>query len=153
MNFLRRFLKFLVFFGISYILIFVLFVYMSPANNDVPLKEIIAMRFGLKSVVIIFVFSIIYPLLGFAKIRLYINGNWSANEEWIVPIIEECGYVKEQEDDKEIMYRKKNKFMRAINLGEDHLILDKTDNPLEFYGMRKEVKRLKQRLDIAKELR
>jgi hypothetical protein len=126
---------------------------LSPSSKDIPLDEFIAMRFGLKSVLIIFGFSIIYPLMGFAKIKFYVNGDWEANKEWIIPIVEECGYVKEEENDKEITYRKKNKFMRAINLGEDHLILDKTDNPLEFYGMRKEVKRLKQRLDLAKELR
>lgn len=148
----QRFIKFLALFAVFYFLFFIVALYfLSDAYLQTGFNHFFIQHFQIKQLLIIVLFSAIYPFVGFTKVKFYMNGDWDSNKDWILAVIANCGF--EQIPNTVNSFRKKNVFVRAINLGEDILNINTSDNPIIISGMRKELKKLKQQLDFEKRLK
>jgi len=154
MIFLNRFFKFLMLFVVAYFLLFVVGMYFfADSDLGISFLDYLKNRLQTPQLLIILGFALIYPFLGFGKIKFYINGSWEDNKEWIDSVITNCGFEEISFQNSTIIYQKKNRFIRAVNLGEDVLKVQIDDSPIIISGMRKELKKLKQQLDFAKKMK
>ena len=87
-------------------------------------------------------FALIFPLIGFAKKKVYINNTFEEERIHLEKILDTMGFVKEMEAGNLLTYRYKSKFKKLLLLYEDTISIDHSDNPLLIAGPQKELRRL-----------
>jgi hypothetical protein len=97
---------------------------------------------------VVFVYSLVYPLLVFGKKERYINGKFGDNRDGFIKAFAEQDYIPTKEKDTIIEFRKKSGFSRMMSLGQDKIEVDFSGNPVIIDGLRKELRRLDTSLDM-----
>jgi len=146
-KYLIRVVKYAIYLAIIF---FLLIAIMSVTSNQ-GLKYENLFRAGTGGQMLIFfaVFSFIYPLFGFVKKKVYLNHNFTEDKEKIKEVIINSRYVLVAEDATTITFRHSSKFIRAMRMYEDAIILDFSDNPIILDGQRKDVYRLSRSIEYA----
>ncbi len=146
MNYLRRLVKFLLY----VVAIMAIFIYVLPAISG---KEPTTLAERLKDSqlqpiwLFFVVYTLVYPLIGFTKIQRHLNGTYLHNREVFDKTFEMLNFVKAKETEDRVVYRRKSKFARFMQLYEDEIVVSHRDNPVIISGMRKTVKRIDRIVD------
>jgi hypothetical protein len=94
-------------------------------------------------------FSLIYPIFGYIKKKVYINNTFEQDREKIVNVFLNANFVLVSNEPGKIVFRHKSSFIRLMRMYEDAIILDYTDNPITIEGQRKDIYRLSRTIEYA----
>ena len=97
-----------------------------------------------KALLIIVLWSLVYPKLGF--IRQPLKMDFNAGKEQIQKVFSDNGFVLVEQKDNEMIFRMSSPLRRTLALWEDRIVVSATDGGIEMEGMRKEVARIEFRL-------
>ncbi len=86
--------------------------------------------------------ALFYPMFAYTKKKVYLNHEFEKDRKSIEDIFAGAKYQLVKEEPGKLYFRPKSKLYRAMRLYEDTIVLDYTDNPIVFEGMRKDVYRL-----------
>lgn len=146
MNYLRRMVKFLLY----VVVIVAIIIYVIPAVSG---KEPTDLAGRLKDPqlrlfwIFFLVYTLVFPLIGFTRIQRHLNGTYLQNRDVFEKAFDMLGYVKEEDSQDQIVYRRKSKFARFMQMYEDGIVVLPGENPVVISGMRKTVKRIDRVLD------
>jgi hypothetical protein len=101
----------------------------------------------LQMVILVAAVAVIYPFIGFAKVKIYLNKPVNEDKNEIIELFALRKYVLVSDENKILTFRPKNKFNRLTRMYEDLLELDYSDTVLKFEGLRKDVYRYKRMLE------
>jgi hypothetical protein len=101
----------------------------------------------LEMLVLIIVFAALYPFIGFAKIKIYLNKPIDEDKSEIIKLFNQRKYMLVGDENKILTFRLQNKFNRFTRMYEDSLELDYADTILTFKGLRRDVYRYKLMLE------
>lgn len=147
-QYIRRLFKFLVYALIFIVLILIIIPVITKERSvSETFRDLIAQKEFIIIMLLFAVYSLLYPVIGFTKMKRYINGSYEENRVFFEGAFDALGYIKIKESGQEIVYRKQSKLARASQLWEDKIVLDTTDNPVIISGMRKAVVRINRRLE------
>jgi hypothetical protein len=147
-DYLRRFIKVLLYFGIFFALVFGLFPMFADGRTftesvtDLLQNQKSLMVFGL-----IFIYCLLYPLITFVNIKRHLNGSFEENRQVFEKVFDVLQYVKTSETPDMIIYRRKSKFARFTQWYEDEIIIRPAENPVIISGMRKMAVRIDRMID------
>lgn len=141
-QYIRRVAKYLLYFYLFLGLLTIVFELMKPE----PFKD-----FQMSIVWMYLIFgggiSLIFPLIGFAKKKVYINKSFEEERIHLEKIMEAMGFVKVSDEGNLLSYRYKSGMKKLLLLYEDTVTIDHTDNPLIIAGPQKELRRLGRMFD------
>jgi len=84
----------------------------------------------------------VYPALGFAKRKLYLNGDIRKYRDIIVTSMENAGYTLYEDTSDHFVFRHKKGFVRLTRMYEDKITFSVLENPVLVEGFRKDVERV-----------
>ena len=127
MKYLVRSLKYLAYFVLIFfvcVLIVVLISHPQGSSFASLFKE-----GSLLPICLIFLFfAAIYPLLGYKKARLVMDGEWKDYRDTIVETMQSAGYELKSEDERELKFRSKSATMRIRRMWEDGITFTRQEN-------------------------
>lgn len=143
MKYVIRSLKYLVYFLVLFFII-VGAIFLLTSQKQPGLQFVDMFKEGaLPQLAVLFaVAAAIYPALGFAKRKLYLNGEFSKYRDLCVTVMENSGYVLENENSEQITFRQKKQAFRVSRMWEDRITYNITDNPVIVEGYRKDITRV-----------
>ena len=146
-KYLIRVVKYAVYLAIIF---FLLIAIMSVTSNQgLHYENFFRPGTGSQLLIFFIVISFVYPLFGYVKKKVYLNHNFTEDKEKIKEVIINSRYVLVAEDATTITFRHSSKFIRAMRMYEDAIILDFSDNPITLDGHRKDVYRLSRSIEYA----
>lgn len=83
----------------------------------------------------------VYPKLGFANRRLYIEPSKDIMAEAVI-FMQDRGYILESQTDDTMTFRIKGQFSRLVKMCEDRITITRTSDGYYMEGLRKDVLRL-----------
>jgi hypothetical protein len=92
-------------------------------------------------------YSLIYPLIGFTKIRHHLNGSFEQNRDVFEKAFETLNFIKTIDSPDKIVYRRKSKLARFLQWYEDDVVIIPNENPVILSGLRKSVTRIDRIID------
>ena len=99
--------------------------------------------------IVFIAFSLVYPLIGFSSQKVYINNAFEQDRAKIEEIFTNSRYVVAERAEKTITFRHSSSFSRFLNMYEDAIVLDFSENPLVLIGARKNVTRFARMITYA----
>ena len=99
--------------------------------------------------IIVGLFAFVYPLVGFPSMKVYINNPFEQDREKIERLFTESKYIVSMRDEKSITFRHSSPVSRFLNMYEDTVVLDFSENPLLLTGARKNVVRFSRMITYA----
>ncbi|MFO7369621.1 MAG: hypothetical protein R6X09_05050 [Bacteroidales bacterium] len=146
MNYLRRLVKFLL-----YVIVLVaIIIYVIPViTGKEPTSFTGIFKDSQHKLIWIFfiAYTFIYPLIGFTKVQRHLNGTYNQNRDVFVKAFEMLDFTVSRETEDIVVYRRKSKLARFMQMYEDEIEVKTGDNPVIISGMRKTVKRIDRMLD------
>ena len=85
--------------------------------------------------------------MSYAKLFPRINGNLSGNRIQITGLMEEFGYVVENDSLGKMTFRLKSKSARFSRKYEDRVTIEQTENGVSVEGLRKDIVRIVSRME------
>ena len=147
MRYLIRSLKTFLYFLAIFIIIVAVVVVSCMEEFDIDSL----LRDGYKSLVQIFIvlalIAAVYPKVSYAKLFPRINGNLSGNRIQITGLMEEFGYVVENDSLGKMTFRLKSKSARFSRKYEDRVTIEQTENGVSVEGLRKDIVRIVSRME------
>lgn len=147
MLYLRRAIKYLLYFVLIFAVIVGLLWALTLRKQGIGLNEVLQPGSGPKLIIFFVAVAAIYPYLNFRSRKLYFNGDFSENRDMILGVFSDMGYEKTQENDGRLEFRLKSGSARLSRLYEDRIDLDVNDNPLLITGYRRDVDRIMRSLN------
>ena len=99
--------------------------------------------------VMLSIFAFIYPLIGFTSQNVYINKPFEEDRKTIEDVFANSRYIVTESTETTITFRHSSSFSRLLNIYEDAIVLDFSDNPLTLTGSRKNVTRFSRMITYA----
>lgn len=146
MNYLRRLVKF----SLYVVVIIAIAIYVIPAVSGKEPTDLVGRLKDPKLQlfwIFILVYTLIFPLIGYTRIQRHLNGTFLQNRDAFEKAFEMLDYIKIEESQDHIVYRRRSKFARFMQIYEDGIVVIPGDNPVIISGMRKTVKRIDRMLD------
>ncbi len=97
----------------------------------------------------LFFFSFIYPIFGYIKKKVYINGPFEQDKEQIIQVFLNTNFVLVYSSESELVFQHKSPFIRLMRMYEDAIVVNITENPITLEGQRKDVYRLARSIEYA----
>ncbi len=97
----------------------------------------------------LFFFSVIYPLFGYIKKKVYINGPFENDREKIIQVFLNTNFVLVSSSENELVFHHKSPFIRLMRMYEDAIVVNFSENPITLDGQRKDVYRLARSIEYA----
>ncbi len=152
-RYIKRAIKQLVYFTIIVLIITLLVYNLSDHSQVASYKDLFANGSGIKILFFLLLFSLIYPMFGYAKKEVGIKGSLSDNYNSIISAMRNCHFEVANDDARKntlnkqgeevMVFRHKNSFTRLMRLYEDTItIVDKGNGFIEIEGLRKEIVRV-----------
>ena len=135
-----RVLKYMVYLAIIFVLIVSIFSLTS--SNGFNYENLFRPGTGIQMIIFFVAMSLIYPLFGFVKKRVYLNKPFSEEREKIVEIFTNSRYKQISETETTITFRHNSPFVRVIPMVEDDVTVNFSDNPIILEGQRKDIYRI-----------
>lgn len=147
MQYLRRAVKYLVYFALIFAVIVGLLWVLMLRKQGITLDHVLEPGSGPKLIVFFLAIAAIYPYLNFRTRKLYFNGDFADNRDMILGVFTDAGYSLIEEKDGKLAFRLKSGSARFSRLYEDRIDLDVNDNPLLITGYRRDVDRIMRNLN------
>jgi hypothetical protein len=120
----------------------------SPVMSDTAsLWRIFGNGRFLEMICLVAIFAVIYPFIGFATVKIYLNKPLDDDKNKIIELFGYRKYMLVCDENKVMIFRPQNKFHRLTRMYEDFIELDYSDTILKFSGLRKDVYRYKLMLE------
>jgi hypothetical protein len=139
-KYLIRVAKYMVYLAIIFVLIVSIFSLTS--SNGFNYENLFRPGTGIQMIIFFVVISLIYPLFGFIKKRVYLNKPFAEEREKIVEIFTNSRYKQVSETETTVTFRHTSPFVRAMRMFEDDVTVNFSDNPIILEGQRKDVYRI-----------
>lgn len=91
---------------------------------------------------ILLVFAIIYPRMGFTTRKIYIPGAYGEIREGVVDVMHDRSYVLEAEEGENLKFRIQSPVIRAFRMFEDRITFTRTATGFELEGPTKDLVRI-----------
>ena len=91
---------------------------------------------------ILLVFAIIYPRMGFTTRKVYIPGAYGEIREGVVDVMHDRSYVLEAEEGENLKFRIQSPVIRAFRMFEDRITFTRTATGFELEGPTKDLVRI-----------
>ena len=121
-----RALKFSIYF-LSLLLVILTLIYIVSAkgiSDDASIWRFFKEGRPLIMIFIALVFGAIYPFIGFATVKIYLNKPLGDDKQTIIEMFAKCKYVVEKDKNNILMLRPKSKLKKLTRMNEDALELD-----------------------------
>ena len=143
MRYLIRALKYLIYFTVIFFLI-VGIVYLFSAQKMAGISFIDLFKEGsLPKIALFFVaVAALYPLLGFQKKELRLDGGFTKCAETVDAVMESLDYTRENEGEGFVSYIKKGAYARLVRMWEDRITFETTEEGARVEGYRKDLLRI-----------
>ena len=102
-----------------------------------------------KVAIFLLLFAFIIPLIGFTSQKVYINNSFEQDREKIEDVFTVSKYIVTERTETTITFRHSSSFSRLLNMYEDAVVLDFSENPLILSGARKNVTRFARSITYA----
>ena len=139
-KYLIRVLKYMVYMAIIFTLIISIFSLTSSKGFNY--ENLFRPGTGIQMLVFFIAISLVYPLFGFIKKRVYLNKSFTEERAKIVEIFTNSRYKIVSEEGTTIVFRHTSPFVRAMRMFEDDVTVNFSDNPIILEGQRKDVYRI-----------
>jgi hypothetical protein len=146
-DYFRRELKFLIYILFIFFVVLVIVPLLGGQKPAYTINEISHDRRMLTFLILIFAYSLVYPVIAFTTIKRHLNGSYSDNREHFDKAFEALGFEKIIDTSDQIIFRKKSKVTRFLQWGEDKVIINPAINPITLSGLRKNIKRIDSLID------
>lgn len=146
-DYFRREIKFLLYIVFIFFIVLVLIPMLGGQKPAYSLDEILHDRRMLIFLVLIFAYSLVYPVIAFTTLKRYLNGSYADNREHFEKAFTALGFEKTVDTTDRIVYRKKSKLTRFMQWGEDKVVINPSASPLTISGLRKNVRRIDSLID------
>lgn len=93
--------------------------------------------------------SLIYPLFGFTRKKVYINRSYAEEKEKIKEIFFNNRYVVVSEEQNRVEFRHSSTFVRFMRMFEDTIVIDGSDNPIVLEGPRRDLLRFARHIEYV----
>lgn len=132
-------------------LLLTLFVFIASITSEAEFKYDSLFRPDTKFQMIAFIvgLSLIYPLVGYIKKRVYTNGTFEQDRDKIIEVLTNSNFVLVEESDSALVFIHRQLFIRVLRLFEDKIVVYKSDTPIVIEGQRKDVYRLARSIEYA----
>lgn len=150
-----RALKFALYF-LSILLIILLFIYAMSKDvwsSTAHFSNIFADGKFLWMLLMAAAFGLIYPLAGFAGIKIPLNKNIGDDKSKLIELFDTRKYKLVNDDGKVLYFRPKSKINRITRMSEDTLEVNYEGSTLKIKGLRKDVYRFKLPLEEFAQLK
>jgi ABC-type maltose transport system permease subunit len=147
-DYLRRTAKFILYMTVIFFLVLVLYpLLIEGISPAVTLREMFQNQKFMLFLAFLVAYALIYPLVGFVKIKRHLNGTFADNRGVFEKAFETLNYIKTADDPDKIVYRRKSKYARFAQWYEDSIVISPQENPVVISGMRKTVTRIDRLID------
>lgn len=148
-RYVKRAFKFAIYLILLLFLILILIYLMSKdvMSEKASLYNFLKDGRPLQMLGLIIIFAAIYPLIGFATVKIYLNKPVNGDKNEIIKLFNQRKYALVSDENKMLIFRPMNKFHRLTRMYEDLLEIDYSDTILKFHGLRKDVYRYKRMLE------
>ncbi len=146
-DYLRRATKFFIYVVVILLLAFVIVPLIRGEAIAAGWERIVNDRTNLLIILFFAAYSLIYPLLGYGKIKRHLNGNYADNSEHFEKAFEAMGYIKTATRDDRIVYRRKSGLSRFMEMYEDGIEVFTGEDPVIISGLRKRITRINRIID------
>ena len=116
-------------------------VFFTSDHGDLTFWEMTPRENHWKLLLFLAVFAGVYPLFRFTTRKVYLNRPFEEDRDMLIEPILHANYIIERTEDKKITLRSKSAFTRFVQLYDDRITIDYSDNPILLIGLRKEVLR------------
>jgi len=140
MLYLIRALKFFLYACVLCLLLFTL-VFFTSDHGDLTFWELTPLENYWKIALFLAVFAGVYPLFRFTTRKVYLNRPFVEDRDMLIEPILHANYKIERIEDQKMTLRSKSPFTRFIQLYDDRITIDFSDNPILLTGLRKDVSR------------
>jgi len=148
-QYFKRFLIFAVYFAVLITLMFIVLFYVKGYNDEGELINYLSTLLQKKFILFYVGMVAIYPLFAFINVKRHLNKEYAYYSEAVERVMEQSGYIKLNETDTHITFRKEKMGARLALMFLDEISINKSDNPVVISGLRKEVRKLNRMLDTA----
>ena len=142
-----RAVKYLVYLVVIFFLVIAIFSLTS--NQGFSFSNLFREGTEIQIIIFLLAMSLIYPLFGYAKKRVYLNKSYQEDKEKIRTVFEQNKFTLEFEGVSTTTFRHKSPLVKAFRMYEDRIIVDFADNPIIIEGQRKEVYRIARMIEYA----
>ena len=146
-RYIIRVVKYLAYLVIVFALIVTLFSIMN--NQPVAIESLFRPGTLPHLIAFLVVMSIIYPLFGYVKAKIYLTRPFEDNRDRIEKILLENRFVIVAKTETTIVFRHRSLFVRLLRMFEEQIILDFSDNPILLCGQRRDTQRLARMIEYA----
>lgn len=147
-DYLRRTVKFILYMAVIFFLVLVLYPLLTQGiSPSATLREMFQNQKFMLFLAFLLVYALLYPLVGFSKIKRHLNGTFADNRGIFEKAFETLNYIKTAEDPDRIVYRRKSRYARFAQWYEDSIVISPNENPVVISGMRKNVTRIDRLVD------
>lgn len=146
MRYIIRAVKYFIYF--SLLLVAMMTVLYAMNMTDSTAEDFPSMFFkngydSLKLIILVFAgVSALYPLLGFAKSKAIVPGEYSQARQVVISYMEARGYVLEKEEGENMSFRARSIGKRILRMMEDRIEFERDFTGFLVKGMRKDVVRI-----------
>ena len=113
-DYLRRTAKFILYMAVIFFLVLVLYpLLIEGISPAVTLREMFQNQKFMLFLAFLVAYSLIYPLVGFVKIKRHLNGTFADNRGVFEKAFETLNYIKTVDDPDRIVYRRKSKYWQS----------------------------------------
>jgi hypothetical protein len=147
-DYIRRSAKFILYIVAIFAIVLVVLPYilqgksLSDTYHELLANSRFTMVFGL-----LIAYGLVYPIAAFARVKRHLNGSFYENRDKFDRAFAALNYVKTEETEDKIVYRKKAVFARLMQWNEDAITVYTKENPVMMTGFRKSVVRIDRMID------
>ena len=146
-DYIRRTFKFIFYLVFIFAIVLIFIPMITGSKPEFTFSEALQNRRMLLLIVLFLAYSLVYPLIGFTKIKRYLNGSFNDNREVFDKTFDILHYEKALDTPEKIVYRRKSKFTRFAQWYEDAVVIMPNENPVIISGLRKSVTRIDRMID------
>ncbi len=147
MRYIIRAVKYLVYFAIFFFIIVA--IVMLTDKSGASFKDMFKPDSLWEIAIIFAVVSLLYPLLGFKKSKIFLNSDTAKYRHAIDMVLENAGFILASEEGDILKFHYGKSIGRFTRMYEDTVTINLSENPITVEGLRKDTVRIQNALDYA----
>lgn len=148
MKFLVRSIKYLAYFVLIFLLIVgIVFLFSTQKDQGLSFTDMFQEGSLPKLIIFFLIFAVVYPLIGFRKLKIYLNGPFSKYEKLVKTALGNMGYAVEDEGAGCLTFRLKKASQRLSRLYEDRITFTACEDGVMIEGYNKDLVRIKSNVE------
>ncbi|MGL4364711.1 MAG: hypothetical protein ACRCSB_05860 [Bacteroidales bacterium] len=144
-KYLVRAFKYVIYFHVLCALLYALMLFFGEQSVN---WHTLLQFFSLRLISGIVILGLLYPIFGFNRLQISLpDGGWKKHGKDLYEVMALCGFRILQKENEKVIFCATNTMRRILSLYEETIILEIEDNVLKISGLRKDVARVKLRVN------